>query len=114
VGAGRSDALDLGQPVGDDVGQLLVLTHPDHRHEVGVARDGVDLRHAVEGRDVLGDFGDPGGVAGHEDNGCDHGVMVVAVATAGTTARGVRTGSSSRSSRSSRWPTWIGHAQVPS
>ena len=47
------DAGDLVEPVGDDVGEVLVLAHPHHRDQVDVAGDGVDLADAVEVGDRL-------------------------------------------------------------
>ena len=50
---GADDAVDLVEPVGDDVGELLVAPDPHHRDEVGVAGDRVDLGHAVDVGDGL-------------------------------------------------------------
>ena len=65
-------ALDLAEPVGDDVGELLVPADPDHRDQVDLAGHRVDLADAVELGRRLGDLGDAVDVGLDEDDGGDH------------------------------------------
>src|SRR6476646_4251841 len=58
-GLRRLDALDLVEPAGDDLVQVLVPAYAHHRDEVDVAGDGVDLAHAVEIGDGLRHLRDP-------------------------------------------------------
>ena len=64
---------DLVEPVGHHGRDVVVVAHPDQRDQVDLAGDGVDLAHAVEGGDRLGDLGDAGDVGLDEDDGGDHG-----------------------------------------
>ncbi len=64
--------------------------HPDHRDQVDLAGDGVDLADAVEGRDLLGDLGDPGDVGLHEHDGGDHEGQAIEPAARRASGRGAR------------------------
>ena len=75
----RRDAVDLAEPVGDDVGERLVLADPHHRDQVGAAGDRVDLADALERGDRLGDLGDAVGLDVHEHDRGDHGAPPGAV-----------------------------------
>ena len=72
MGLGGLHAVDLAQPVGDDVGQRLVLADPDHRDQVGGAGDRVDLADALECRDGLCHLRDAVGLHVHEHDRGDH------------------------------------------
>jgi hypothetical protein len=50
VRVGAQDAGGLRDAVGDDLGDLVVLLHPDHGDQVDVAGDGVHLADPVEVR----------------------------------------------------------------
>ena len=52
---------------------VVVVADPDHRDQVDLPGDGVDLADAVEVGDLLGDLGDAGDVGLDEDDGGDHG-----------------------------------------
>ncbi len=70
---GAHDALDLADPVRDDVGELVVLLDPHHRDEVRLARHRVDLADAAQVRDLRRDLGDACGVGVDQDDGGEHG-----------------------------------------
>jgi hypothetical protein len=53
VGVSTEHSVDLAQPPGDDVGEVLVFGDLDDRDEVDVAGAGVDLAHSVEIGDGL-------------------------------------------------------------
>ena len=63
---------DLVEPVGDDIGHVVVVADPDQRDQVDLAGHGVDLADALEVGDRLGHLGDPRDVGLHEDDGGDH------------------------------------------
>jgi hypothetical protein len=77
VGLGRGDPGHLVQPVGDDVGHVVVVTHPHQRDQVDLAGHGVDLADALEIGDRLGHLGDLRDVGLHEDDGGDHAPTLV-------------------------------------
>ena len=70
VRLGREDAVDLVEPVGDDVGDLLVLTDAHACDEVDLAGYGVDLADTLQLRDLLRDLWDA------RDVGLDRGTIV--------------------------------------
>ena len=72
-------AVDLVEPVGDDVGEVLVPADPHHRDQVDVTGDGVDLADPVDLGDRLGDLGDAGDFGVDEHDGGDHGVTLARV-----------------------------------
>jgi kynurenine formamidase len=76
---GRLDAVDLGEPVRDDVGELLVRRDADVRDEVDAAGDREDLGDARHRGDLLADGLDlPAG--GVDEHHCaDHGRKTIAV-----------------------------------
>jgi hypothetical protein len=79
VGLGAGHAVDLVEPVGDDVGQVLVVADLHHGDEVRIAGDRVDLRHAVQLRDALAHLRDAVDVAADHDDGGDHGTIELQV-----------------------------------
>ena len=63
---------DLVELVGDDVGELFVLMHPNHGDEVDVPGDRVDLADAVDLGDGGGDLGNAVDLGVDQDDGGDH------------------------------------------
>src|SRR2546423_6798097 len=72
VGLGARDAAHLRDPSGDDVGELVVLPRPHHRHEVEVARDRVHLGYAVDRREGLAELRQRCLLRGDQDDGRYH------------------------------------------
>src|SRR5205085_2626998 len=58
--AGVGDPGQAGDAPGDDLGQFLLTPYPDDGHEVGLARDGIHLGHAVDVGQLAGKGGDAG------------------------------------------------------
>lgn len=82
MGVGAVHAVDPAQLPGDDVGELVVLGHADHRDEIDVAGAGVDLADTVEVGDGLGGLGDPVGGGVHQDDRGDHDGSLLSVIAA--------------------------------
>lgn len=57
----------------DHVGQLVVASHADHRHYVGMPGDRIDLRYPRELGQFDGEVRDAGGLPVDQDEGVDHG-----------------------------------------
>src|SRR5690242_18045182 len=69
---GVRDAWHLVQPAGDDVGELVVRPDPDHRHQVELAGDRVDLADLGQLGDFLGHLGDALDLCPHQNDRGDH------------------------------------------
>ena len=72
VGIGVLHAADLRQPTGDDLGDLVELTHPDDRDQVDVAGD---RKRSLARRTSSCDL-DPVGLDGDHDDRGDHAVIL--------------------------------------
>ena len=80
VGLGPRDAGHLGDPLGHDVGELVVLPRPDHRHEIKIAGDRVDLGHALDGRKRLAELRERALFRRDEDDRGDHRSLIASKA----------------------------------
>src|SRR3954454_17302375 len=72
MGLGGEYAGHLVEPVGDHGRHVLVAAYSHHRYEVDLSGDRIDITHSIDGRDLLGDLGNPGDVSLHEHDGGDH------------------------------------------
>src|SRR3954453_9373448 len=72
VGLGLEDPWNLVELVGDHRGDVVVLAYPDHRDEVDLAGDRVDLADTVQSGDRGRDLGYLGDLGLDEDDGGDH------------------------------------------
>ena len=70
----------------------VVLADPHHRDQVGVAGDRVDLAHAREVGDRLGDLGDPVDLGRDEHDGGDHAAEPTSLSGTGRSRRRSRPG----------------------
>src|SRR4051812_29317334 len=71
---GREYTVDLVETVRHDVSDLFMVAHPHQRDEVDLAGDRVDLAHALQLCDLLGDLRNAVDGGGDEDDRGDHGV----------------------------------------
>lgn len=72
VRLGPGDAGDLVEVAGNDLGQLVMGAHSHDRHQVELAGGGVDLAHAGDLGDHLGDLRDPVHLGVDHDNRGNH------------------------------------------
>ena len=65
-------AVDLVEPVGDNVRDLFVVAYSNKSDQVDLARDAVDLAYSLELRDLLGYLWDALNSRLNEDDRGDH------------------------------------------
>ncbi len=68
-----SHALELGEPTGHELGELLMLAHADDRDEVPLARDRVGLGHSLEIGELPAERGQRGPLRLDQDDRVYHG-----------------------------------------
>jgi hypothetical protein len=66
-------AVDLVEPAGDHLGEVVVGAYPDDRHEIVVPGDRVHLADRRQLGDGLGDFRNAVNLGLEQDDGGNHG-----------------------------------------